>query len=105
MKFDDINLLKQILIKAPDYIFWKDIDLVYRGCNLNFAKAAGFDSVNDVIGKTDKDMKWGKYTGPIYTEEDNDIIKTREPILAKDPPMRTDEKHEQVLSVSKVPLI
>ena len=43
----------------PFSIFWKDKDLVYRGCNKKFVEISGFSSSEEVIGKTDYDMPWG----------------------------------------------
>ena len=97
-------LLQQIITQIPNYVFWKDTNLVYQGCNFNFARAAGFESPEQVIGKKDDDMKWGKYTGRIYQAEDREIIQTGKPLLGKEVPMVMETNQEQYLSVSKVPL-
>ena len=81
---DNSKLLRQIILNVPNYIFWKDINLIYRGCNYNFARAAGFDSPDQVIGKSDDEMKWASYTGDIYKAEDQAIIKTGTPLLNKE---------------------
>ncbi len=39
-------------------IFWKDRDRRFVGANQNFLDFYGFDSVEDIIGKTDEDMGW-----------------------------------------------
>lgn len=98
------KLFKQIILNLPNYIFWKDNNLIYRGCNYNFARAAGFDSPDQVIGKSDEEMRWAQYTGAIYQAEDMEIIKTGKPILGKEVPMVMGEGQEQFLSISKVPL-
>lgn len=104
MDINNVRLLKQIIRKSPNYIFWKDTNLIYQGCNDNFARAAGFESPQQVIGKTDDQMKWGKYTGHIYQAEDREIIETGKPILNKEVPMVMEQDQQQYLSVSKVPL-
>ncbi len=52
--------LNSILRYLPGFIFWKDKDSVFLGCNENFAHAAGFKSAEEIVGKTDYDMAWGK---------------------------------------------
>ena len=41
---------------ATDMLALKDADLVYRACSEAFAKALGFASSRDIIGRTDKDL-------------------------------------------------
>ena len=101
--FDDkFKLLQQIVLNVPNYIFWKDKDLIYRGCNYNFAKFVGFDSPLGVIGKTDQEMPWARYTATIYQEEDKQVLQGKE-ILDKEVAMVTGTD-ERTLSVSKIPL-
>jgi two-component system aerobic respiration control sensor histidine kinase ArcB len=104
----DINsaLLKQIILNVPNYIFWKDENLIYRGCNYNFAKSAGFDSPNGVIGKSDDEMLWGTFGAKTYQAEDAEVIKTGNKIINKEVSILLpgDENKIRVLSISKVPL-
>ncbi len=57
--FETKRLLNLIMENNPFSIFWKDADLVYRGCNQRFAKIAQMKSPEDVEGKTDHHMPWG----------------------------------------------
>lgn len=57
--FETNELLKLIMENNPFSIFWKDRNLKYLGCNQRFLEMAGFNSVDEVIGKTDFDMPWG----------------------------------------------
>lgn len=40
------------------YIFWKDINSVYIGCNDSYAKLLGLNSPDDIVGKSDLDIGW-----------------------------------------------
>ncbi|BBD07266.1 sensor domain-containing diguanylate cyclase [Desulfovibrio ferrophilus] len=51
-------LLKVLLDNMPSAVFWKDTNHVYQGCNHKFASMAGFDSPEELIGKSDHDMPW-----------------------------------------------
>lgn len=50
------TMLKSILDNIPQYIFWKDINGYYLGCNNNFAQLIGIHDVNKIIGKNDADL-------------------------------------------------
>lgn len=50
-----------ILENLNIFIFAKDKNLKFLYCNENFAAAAGLDSPNQVIGKTDYEMYWKKH--------------------------------------------
>ena len=53
-------LFDNIISHIPNYIFWKDINSIYQGCNDNFAALFGLDNPDDIIGKTDFDLGCSK---------------------------------------------
>lgn len=74
------ELLFNILRHIPNYIFWKDSNLIYRGCNENFAHWIGIDNPNQIIGKSvfdfvDKDL------AQEITKEEKEVIEKGEPLL------------------------
>lgn len=71
--FDIHTFLKQI----PSYLFWKDTNLTIQGCNENFARSAGFNSISDVIGKSDYDLTWTRYETEQYRKDDTEIIQAK----------------------------
>lgn len=44
------EFLKTIIDNLPGYVYWKDVDSVYMGCNQNLAKLLGLKSSFDIIG-------------------------------------------------------
>lgn len=52
------NALFLVLKNMPGWIYWKNRDGVYLGCNQELAIRAGLSSPEDVIGKTDYDLPW-----------------------------------------------
>lgn len=99
-----LELLTQIILNVPNYIFWKDNNLVYRGANHNFAKNLGFSSVEQLIGKTDFDIPSTQAFAHEYQKEDQHILRGGEPILGKEVQLKTANAENRILSVSKVPL-
>ena len=51
-------LTQMAINNIPQFIFWKDRQSVYRGCNINFARAAGLKDPSEIVGKTDFDLVW-----------------------------------------------
>lgn len=49
---------EDIIALMPGHVYWKDRNGVFLGCNLEQARDAGFNSVDEMIGKTDNDMPW-----------------------------------------------
>ncbi len=68
------KFLQTVLDTFPLSVFWKDRNSVYLGCNRNFLKDAGLDSVADIIGKTDYEMPWGQTEADSYRQYDRQIM-------------------------------
>lgn len=93
------QLFERIIKDLPNYIFVKDLDLIYKLCNQNFVEAIG----GDPIGKSDFELPWDKSSAGLYQEEDRYILSTGKSILNKEVPMILLNE-EKCLAVSKAPL-
>lgn len=71
-------MLQRIIDLLPIRIFWKDIKLIYLGCNKVFAKDAGKASAEEVIGLDDFHMGW-KDQAEAYRKDDMQVIKSQMP--------------------------
>jgi PAS domain S-box-containing protein len=69
------QMLRIILDTIPVRVFWKDLHLNYSGCNLAFAKDAGFNSTEEIIGKNDFEMSWSE-NAKKYRDDDRSVIKS-----------------------------
>lgn len=98
------QLLQLIMDNIPQYIFWKDLDSVYLGCNKNFAKAAGFDDPADVIGKNDYDLPWKKEETEFFRMVDQRVMKSGKAELNLEEPQLQADGREAWLRTNKVPL-
>ena len=97
------RMLEIVMNSLPESIFWKDKDLVYLGCNTNFAHDAGFESPEQVIGKTDHDMPW-KDQVALYQADDRHVIETGEAKIDYEEPQSTPDGGTIWLRTSKLPL-
>jgi PAS domain S-box-containing protein len=105
---EDINnsqeILQKIINLLPIRVFWKNIDLRYLGCNEIFAKDAGKDGPEDLIGKDDFQMGW-REQAEIYRADDKKVINSGKPKFNFEEPQTTPEGNVIWLKTSKIPLI
>lgn len=62
-------LLEKILDTTQTNIFWKDNQRRFLGANKAFLQYYGFNSLDDILGKTDEDMGWHNDPGPFKNDE------------------------------------
>lgn len=97
------NLLITIIDTVPARIFWKDTNLNYLGCNYAFAKDAGKDDPQDIIGKSDYDFSW-KENAKFYRADDRSIIELGVPKLFFEEVQKRPDGTTVWLRTSKVPM-
>ncbi len=95
--------LQIILDSIPMSVFWKDRDSRYMGCNLNFAKDAGKNSPEEVIGLTDFDMIWNDQA-EYYRGEDFECLESGEGYFDREFLASMPNGEERWLRTSKIPL-
>lgn len=96
------NLAQNLLAHIPCYVYWKDKNYVYQGCNHLFAKAAGLEFPNQIVGKTDFDLAWGKTEGELFQKSDREVMSGIYKINFIEPQYQADGTTKTVLA-SKVP--
>src|SRR3989344_3704452 len=95
--------IQDIFRHIPGYLYWKDVNSVYLGCNENFAKAAGLKKPEDIIGKTDFDLAWGKTEAELFRAGDRAVLRGEYKLDFEEPQLMADGRRRTVLA-SKVPL-
>ena len=97
------QIIRAILDAVPARIFWKDKNLVYLGCNTQFARDAGFASPADIVGKDDYQMGW-RDQAELYRAADREVLESGHAKLLIDEPQTTPDGKTIMLLTSKVPL-
>jgi len=100
---ESVGLLTDIVENAPIRIFWKDRDGRYLGCNTLFARDAGLEHPDQLIGRTDFDMGW-KDQAELYRADDASVMDSGESKLGYEEPQTTPDGKTIWLRTSKVPL-
>lgn len=98
------SLLKTIINTIPIRIFWKDRESRFLGCNRLFAEDAGMQGEEEIIGKTDHDLPWGKEAA-FFVRDDKEVMQTYKSKLNYEEPQTQKDGSRRWLSTSKVPLL
>lgn len=97
------EMLRLVINNLPLAIFWKDRDLRYLGCNRQFAEAAGLDSPEMIVGRSDFDMPWREFAEQ-YRADDAAVMASDQPKLNFEEPVKESGKTVGWVRTSKVPL-
>ena len=98
--------LKNITRVLPQYLFWKDAQSVYLGCNENFAQLVGLRSCEDIIGKTDFELNWQPYglMAEDFQQADQDTLNGH-PITNQEEILMLPDGKKIMTLVSKRPIV
>ena len=97
------ELLQLIIDNIPQFMFWKDRDSVYLGCNMNFAKSAGLNKPRDIVGKTDYDLPWSKEESDFYRLVDKKVMDSGKPEINFEEQQTTPNGKKIWLRTNKIP--
>ncbi len=97
------RLLRNVLDTAPVRVFWKDLEGRYLGCNLAFARDAGLEAPDEIIGKVDYDMGWLPQADQ-YRTDDRQVMDSGVAKMNYEEPQTTPEGQTIWLRTSKIPL-
>ena len=97
------KILNSLINHIPHAIFWKDIHLVFQGCNQQFARQFGYESPDDIIGKSDYDFSFSPELIQQYRADDLAILKTGKSKLNFEENQHQPNGTNKTVLVSKVP--
>ena len=101
----DEHFIKTIIDRLPNhFIFWKDRNSVYLGCNQTLASALGFNSSSEIIGKTDYDLPTTKEQSEAYRADDKLVMQTGKPKLNIEETQTLSDGNIRILLTNKMPL-
>lgn len=97
------ELLRDVIDTAPIRVFWKDLDGRYLGCNQLFARDAGRQRSDEMIGLDDFAMPWAAQA-ELYRADDQAVVRSKQARLGFEKPQTSPDGKIVWLSTSKVPL-
>ena len=98
------QFLQNIVNNVPHFIFWKNTDSIFLGCNKSFAEVAKLAQPNDIIGLSDFDMPWTEEQSHKYRDDDKAIIQSGNARLGYEETQTQADGSTKTLLVSKVPM-
>ena len=98
------EMLQKVMNTIPQYVFWKDLDSVYLGCNENFALVSGVSTPDNILGKTDYDLAWREVEANLFRELDKEVINTDQPQMNIISPQLQADNQEAWIEINIVPL-
>jgi len=97
------NLLRALMNKSDDCIYFKDCESRFIHCSANFAKLFNVQSPNELLGRRDADFFAPEHAREAFEDEQR-IIRTKEPILGKMEKELWPDNHVTWALTSKWPL-
>ncbi|MBN1125734.1 MAG: response regulator [Sedimentisphaerales bacterium] len=101
---NDRKRWREIVLSLPQGIFWKDMHSVFQGCNPAFARLLGFSNSENIVGKTDYDLEWGRTLADHFVRCDKEVLRTGIALLNLEIRHIREDGKELHLLVSKVPM-
>lgn len=102
-KFErELLIYAQIINALPGYVYWKDRDGIYLGCNLQQAKGFGFSKGSDIAGMTDYDLCPSKSEADFVRKVDKMVMETDRSTTQEEPYTFNGRSH--VMLSQKTPL-
>jgi PAS domain S-box-containing protein len=99
-----VQIFELVINNIEQYVFWKDANLRYLGCNKLYAEAAGLNSPEDIRGKSDFELKWDRDDILNFQKTDLHIIESNIPIKKMVETFSTANGTQMWVETTKVPL-
>jgi two-component system cell cycle sensor histidine kinase/response regulator CckA len=97
------QMLQTVLDAIPARVFWKDRESRYLGCNSSFARDAGFNKPEELVGKDDFQFSWREQASQ-YRADDFEVITSGVPKLGYEEQQTVADGHSAWLRTSKIAL-
>lgn len=96
-------LLDGMIAASPYPMFWKDRECRYLGCNLPFARDAGLQTAEEIVGLTDFDLGYTREECEHYRACDLEVILSGKALIDHEETLTNGDKKLDLLT-SKAPI-
>ncbi len=99
------EMLEKVIDNIPQYIFWKDKELNYLGCNTNFSKLINLDNPDNISGITNKKIPLFKNYLTQHEKKEKDVIKHNRPKLDSIESLILSNGKKAYFNINRIPLL
>ena len=101
--FDSRQMLRSVLDNIPQWVFWRDRNQIFIGCNKPVALNCGYEDPNELVGKTGYETAAAPIAD-LYRADDRKVMESGRPkINHEELQIRPDGSHAWYM-VSKAPM-
>lgn len=100
---DRLHFLERLVRSLPEVVYWKDTEGRYQGCNENMVKIAGYNSIEEIIGKTDHEMAWRVIADKLM-QNDKKVVTTGQEFVFQEIVSKDVNGQYRIMHSSKTPL-
>jgi PAS domain S-box-containing protein len=100
----DRYFINYLLNHLPHCLFWKDKNLIFQGCNKQFAEQFGYKNPAEIVGLTDNDFPWTPELRDKYINDDTEILASGKAKLDYEEEQKQPDGSIKTVLVSKVPV-
>ena len=98
------EMLDLVIDNIPQLIYWKDTNLVYLGCNRNFALINGIKEPSNIIGRRDNDLIWLKVELDQIQESERKVMNDNKPEYNVIESLTTSDGNQAWFEINRIPL-
>ena len=100
---NQLDLFDNVMNNIQHFIFWKDENLIYRGCSESFARVAGLKR-EEIVGKSDYDLSWTREQSEGYRNCDREVLKAGVAMIGIEETQKVADGSDIHVMTSKVPM-
>ena len=91
------KLLAEVIDLLPNYVFWKNRDGAYQGCNAGYAQAVGLMTPSELVGKRDGDLPFPPVAAQSLRTHELEVMADDRPLLDAELPMALSGRQSSCL--------
>ena len=99
------EMLESILDAIPQYIYWKDSDLKYLGCNKKYAEINELEDPASIAGKKDEDLPWASQNSEEMLKSELNVIKNNKSEFNKINEWTLKNGNKVIYNINRIPLV
>jgi two-component system cell cycle sensor histidine kinase/response regulator CckA len=97
--------LTAVLDSVPQDVYWKDASGRFLGCNKVFARTAGFERPEHIVGKHERELLFHAEDATIHRQDDLEVLRSGAAKLHAIETYQTGDGRTHWIDITKVPIL